>query len=154
MKQLKVLIIILIFVFVSSCTKVYHSAEELKKDFIKVYCKSEYILTGPDYSIAVGDQDATDNLSIIGKYGDGYLLNDHIVHTMIEPYTVVTYEEVELYIHRETTYYYFVNKEIYKGLDYIYSLGFLSKDDLIDLQSKILKSGNRNYINLVDYFEW
>ena len=152
MKNIKGLIIALLFFVISSCSFQYHSAYELKKDFIKVYCKSEHFLSGPDYSIPIKNQDATDNLSILGKYGEGYLLNDHIVNTMIEPYSIVTYNEIELYIHRETTYYFFLDRKIYKGLDNIYTIGFLSKEDLIDIQSKILKSENRNYINLIDYF--
>lgn len=134
----KTLIIPLMSLLLSSCSNSYVSANQLKTSFLKVYEKEE--IKGDNY---FQEGNPEQFLVVLGKYGDGYLLSDKIIYAYNEVQTIKI-EGVSITVTKGVDFFYFIDKKIYCGLPEIYLLGYLSKEDLIDVKNKFDEAANNS----------
>ena len=134
MRKLFLLLIILFSVLLSSCsdTVIYDNLDDLLND----YSKEKEWLDNQGFT-----PDGTG--VFIGRYGEGYLFALHLFELIfgIPTYKSTTIEGVEIFHSNAGEFYYYINYKytddcIYAGLENIYNHGFLTKDDLLDIQKK------------------
>lgn len=144
----KIVIIPLLLLLLSSCSNSYITARQLKTSFLKVYEKEE--IKGDNY---LRLENPESFLVVLGKYGDGYLLSDKIIYAYGEVHTIKI-DGVSITVTKGVDFYYFVDKKIYCGLTEIYELGYLSKEDLIDVKNKFKEAAkiSNYYVVEKDYF--
>ena len=143
MKKIYLLLIITFSLLLSSCggTVKYDNIDDLLNDYNK---EKEWL----------ADQGFVPNGTgvFIGRYGEGYLFAQHYFSLFFEipTYRSTTIEGVEIFHSYEGDFYYYINYKydddcIYEGLENIYNHGFLTKDDLLDIQKKFDAWKNEEY---------
>ena len=143
MKKIYLLLIVVLSVFLTSCSNTvkYDNVDDLLKDYDET--ANRFNEKG---------QNIKTNLIVVGRYGDGYLMvgNYVSIHFPKETYSSTTINGIEIFHTESAEFYYYINYQykedcIIDGLENIYNQGFLTDEDLLNIQYKFNEWKDEEY---------